>query len=234
MVAMSLLLFVFRARDHRGLDGDLRAEDDRRRTRRAATQWRTPSQRLSWLARNGRSPGEESRCDGVAAQTIEAQPVRGQIEPSQRPGASRAEPQVREKMAGLGSNGQEVDTVRRRKRNERRQTRWSPARSQPQATGSRATSMCTRRDRRFPIECSEEGRHYLAQARSFDFYTFSQAVEEPDGAGSFLMRCGCENWLRTAPDCRARIERAGSVKMVNRVHAVPPMKTAPRQAKTWC
>src|SRR3977135_1830089 len=33
MVAMSLLLFVFRARDHRGLDGDLQAEDDRRRTR---------------------------------------------------------------------------------------------------------------------------------------------------------------------------------------------------------
>src|SRR3954468_22589952 len=33
MVAMSLLLFVFRARDHRGLDGDGQAEDDRRRTR---------------------------------------------------------------------------------------------------------------------------------------------------------------------------------------------------------
>ena len=41
---------------------------------------------LSCLARNGRSPGEESRFDGVAAQTIEAQPVFGQIEPSQRPG----------------------------------------------------------------------------------------------------------------------------------------------------
>src|SRR6516164_6186140 len=96
MVAMSLLLFVFRARDHRGLDGDLQAEDDRRRTRRARAQRRTLSQRLSCLARNGRSPGEESRFDGVAAQTIEAQPVFGQIEPSQRPGASRAEAQLRE------------------------------------------------------------------------------------------------------------------------------------------
>src|ERR1700758_3394154 len=38
MVAISLLLFVFRARDHRGLDGDLQAEDDRRRTRRAGAQ----------------------------------------------------------------------------------------------------------------------------------------------------------------------------------------------------
>src|SRR6516164_2831238 len=96
MVAISLLLFVFRARDHRGLDGDLQAEDDRRRTRRARAQRRTPSQRLSCLARNGRSPGEESRCDGVASQTVEAQPVFGQIEPSQRPGASRAETQPRE------------------------------------------------------------------------------------------------------------------------------------------
>jgi hypothetical protein len=38
--------------------------------------------RLSCLARNGRSPGEESRADGVAAQAIEAQPVFGQIRPS--------------------------------------------------------------------------------------------------------------------------------------------------------
>ncbi|MGD9631703.1 MAG: hypothetical protein AB7U97_00220 [Pirellulales bacterium] len=41
---MSLLLFVFRARDHRGLDGDGQAEDDRRRTRlRAGAQRRTLS-----------------------------------------------------------------------------------------------------------------------------------------------------------------------------------------------
>src|SRR5262244_2641886 len=99
------------------------AEDDRRRTRRAGAQRRTLSQRLSCLARNGRSPGEESRCYGVAAETIEAQPVFGQIEPSQRPGASRAEPQVLEKMEDLGSIRQEVGTVRRRKRNERKQKR---------------------------------------------------------------------------------------------------------------
>lgn len=38
--------------------------------------------RLSCLARNGRSPGEESRSDALAAQAIEAQPVSGQIRPS--------------------------------------------------------------------------------------------------------------------------------------------------------
>jgi hypothetical protein len=80
--------------------------------------------RRDFLASRGMgvSPGEESRVDSVAAQTIEAQPVFGQIEPSQRPRASRAEPQVREKMAAFGFVPQEVETVRRRKRNEGRQT----------------------------------------------------------------------------------------------------------------
>jgi hypothetical protein len=34
----------------------------------------------------GFSPGEESRRNGVAAQTVEAQPVFGQIKPSKRQG----------------------------------------------------------------------------------------------------------------------------------------------------
>ena len=37
--------------------------------------------RLSGLARNGRSPGEESLTDAVAVQAIEAQPAFGQIKP---------------------------------------------------------------------------------------------------------------------------------------------------------
>jgi hypothetical protein len=39
--------------------------------------------RLSWLARNRRSPGEESLGAAVAAQAIEAQPSFGQIKPSE-------------------------------------------------------------------------------------------------------------------------------------------------------
>jgi len=71
-----------RARDHRGLDGDLQAEGDRRRTRvRAGAQRRMAEARLSWLARNGRSPGEESLTAAIAAQAIEAQPAFGQIKP---------------------------------------------------------------------------------------------------------------------------------------------------------
>ena len=40
------------------------------------------AERLSCLARNGRSPGEESLATAIAAQAIEAQPSFGQIEPS--------------------------------------------------------------------------------------------------------------------------------------------------------
>jgi len=69
----------------------------------------------------GVAQGKKVLSDGVAAQTIEAQPVFGQIEPSQRLRAPRAEPQVREKMAAFGSAPQEVETTRRRKRNEGRQ-----------------------------------------------------------------------------------------------------------------
>ena len=39
--------------------------------------------RLSCLARNGRSPGEESLTGAVAAQAVEAQPSFGQIKPSE-------------------------------------------------------------------------------------------------------------------------------------------------------
>src|SRR5260370_38243648 len=72
MLAMSLLLAVFELRDHRGLDGDLKAEGDRRRTARAAAQRRMAAVRLSCFARNGQSPGEESLTDAIAVQAIEA------------------------------------------------------------------------------------------------------------------------------------------------------------------
>src|ERR1700747_466042 len=123
--------------------------------------------RRDFLASRGMgvSPGEESRVDSVAAQTIEAQRVFGQIEPSQRPRASRAQPQVREKMAGSGSAPQEVKTIPRRKGNERRQTAISSAQSQSRTTGSNAASMCTGRDHCRLIEALRGGsRLSFAQA----------------------------------------------------------------------
>jgi hypothetical protein len=43
----------------------------------------------------------------------------------------------------------------------------------------------------------------------FSAHRFIQSVGEPNGARSLLMRCGCENRLRIAHDCRVRIELAG-------------------------
>src|SRR6266481_2528168 len=100
----------------------------------------------------GVAQGKKVSSDGVAAQTIEAQPVFGQIEPSKRPRASRAEPQVREKMAGFGSPRQEVETVRRRKRNEGRQKAMSSAQGRSRTTGSSAASMCAARNQRHRIQ----------------------------------------------------------------------------------
>src|SRR6185369_4892294 len=82
MLAMSLLLAVFELRDHRGLDGDLRAEGDRRRTHsgRSAAEDGGGETFLA-RARNGQSPGEESLTAAIAVQAIEAQPAFGQIEP---------------------------------------------------------------------------------------------------------------------------------------------------------
>src|SRR5882757_8838677 len=93
MLAMSLLLAVFELRDHRGLDGDLKAEGDRRRTRlgRSAAEDGggeifLPREELAnrgprALSRGVASPGEESLPAAIAVQAIEAQPAFGQIKP---------------------------------------------------------------------------------------------------------------------------------------------------------
>jgi hypothetical protein len=128
--------------------------------------------RRDFLASRGMgvSPGEESRVDSVAAQTIEAQPVFGQIEPSQRPRASRAEPQVPEKMAGLGSVRQEVETVRRRKRNEGRQKAILSARVHPERTAP-ARGLCgPGRNQSHPIEVFRgRSRLHFSEARWLAF-----------------------------------------------------------------
>src|SRR5277367_5394226 len=61
MVAMSLLLLCFEPATTAASMAICKAQDDRRRTCRAGAKRRTLSLRLSCLARNGRSPGEESR-----------------------------------------------------------------------------------------------------------------------------------------------------------------------------
>src|ERR1700676_4920863 len=79
---LSLLLAVFELRDHRGLDGDLKAEGDRRRTRlgRSAAEdggGETFLAREAWAS----ARGKKVLPPAVAVQAIEAQPAFGQIKP---------------------------------------------------------------------------------------------------------------------------------------------------------
>jgi hypothetical protein len=73
MIAMSFLLAGFELCDHRSLNGNLRAEGDRRRTR---SGWSAAedggSETFLTCARNGQSPGEESLTAAIAVQAVEA------------------------------------------------------------------------------------------------------------------------------------------------------------------
>ena len=72
--------------------------------------------RLSCLARNGRSPGEESLSAAVAAQAIEAQPSFGQIKPW-RGRWSRANSILGRRRGGHRMSCTRGRPLRRRKRN---------------------------------------------------------------------------------------------------------------------
>jgi hypothetical protein len=85
----------------------------------------------------GVSPGEESRFDSVASQTIEAQPVFGQIKPSQRPGASHAETQLWEKRWLIS-----VMLYKRSERfGEEKETQYGKWRNRRRERSPRATSL---------------------------------------------------------------------------------------------
>ena len=138
----------------------------------------------------GKAQGKKVVSDSVAAQTIEAQPVFGQIEPSKRPRASRAQPQVREKMAAFGSARQEVEMIQRRKRNEGRQKAISSAQSQPPTNGSSAASMCTDAITAISSKCSEEGRDWpwlKLDDPSFNAPIYANLFDDEGGEGYTLL-----------------------------------------------
>src|SRR5437763_1820800 len=110
----------------------------------------------------GKAQGKKVVSDSVAAQTIEAQPVFGQIKPLQRPGASRDETQSWEKRWLI--------SVRLHKRSERfgeeKETQCGKWRSRcPERVPEQR--LCTSMRSRTEIGstrsgCSEEGRDYLS------------------------------------------------------------------------
>jgi len=168
--------------------------------------------RGDFLASRGRAkPGEESRHDGVAAQTIEAQPVCGQIEPSQRPGGrvlnhkpgkrwlASVRPGKRALQLGVGKETKgDKSGSRRRKANRKRKLQDRVGVHPSQST--------------LPYRSSSEEAATISRSSSLLRLRrgdFSQSVGVAGGEGSSLVRCGCENWLRTAFDCLVRTERAG-------------------------
>jgi len=95
---------LFEPRDHRGLDGDLQAEGDRRRTRlRAEAQRRMAA--VDFLASRGMGEAQGKKVDpsAVAAQAIEAQPSFGQIKPSEAAWLARSD-SSEEKTWRISSN----------------------------------------------------------------------------------------------------------------------------------
>ena len=165
--------------------------------------------RLSCLARNGRSPGEESRINSVAAQAIEAQPVFGQIKPSQRPGASRAETQSREKTWRIS-----VVLDKRSKRFGVEKERMGDKRRHRQSGNCRQRRTC----HRIFVGRTEigsawsrylnEGGYYLSLKLGYSSFTasiYANLFEDDGGRVLTLARGGRENWPRGSPGRPARL-----------------------------
>ena len=111
------LLIEFR--DHRGLDGDLQAEGDRRRTLlRAAAQRRTAAGRLFWLARGmGKAQGKKVSPPPLRHRRSRRLPSFGQITPSEAVWLAGPTATQGEDVADIVSAAQDATVVRRKKRN---------------------------------------------------------------------------------------------------------------------
>jgi hypothetical protein len=103
----------------------------------AGAQRRMAAERLSCLARNGRSPGEESLTAAVAAQAIEAEPSFGQIKPSEAAWLARS-------TALRRSGGYRMTHTRRHTRRAKEKKPWRTDRgrtmSRPGSTASAGRS----------------------------------------------------------------------------------------------
>src|ERR1700710_2936272 len=81
MLAMSLLLAVFELRDHRGLDGDLKAEGGRRRTHPGPKRSGGRRRRDFLGSRGmGEAQGKKVSPAALAVQAIQGQPRFGAVQ----------------------------------------------------------------------------------------------------------------------------------------------------------
>jgi hypothetical protein len=164
----------------------------------------------------GVSAGEESRANSVAAQTIEAQPVFGQIEPSQRPRASRAEhlPGRRWWASFLLRKMSKQFGVEKETKEGKKAITFP--RNQSRTNDSNCGSTCAGRYRCRLIEALRGRWSRLAFARArirvrvrVRARCSNRPISQDQHAMSLLMRCGCKYRLSTDPGCPVRIARAG-------------------------
>ena len=148
--------------------------------------------RLSCLARNGRSPGEESLTDAVAAQAIEAQPSSGQI--SQREAVVAPNSILGEDVADVKGPAQESRHARRRERGPSVGKGGIPTDANQSNDIAPATDH--RRSREIGAAWSKqsnEGRDYLSQLddTSFTAPIFANLFDDSDGESyTLIWSCG--------------------------------------------
>lgn len=179
--------------------------------------------RLSCLARNGRSPGEESLTAAIAVQAIEAQPAFGQIKPMRGQVLACAEQHLGDVPANHRLK-QEAPHFRRRKRKPGVQKGGplSPNRQKPAYPPATAGAVCR--------------RHHLAQskhetgARCRDQQTkpccqrhANQEITDAHGHRSVV---AAPFGGRTGPSAAPGL-RAGSVCIDTFAQAMPPTAMAP-------
>ena len=133
-------------------------------------------------------------------------------------------------MADIGYAAQEVGTVGRRERNtvrKRRIVAESDRRRETSLPSIRGAEIGATRSKR-----SREVERVLSLKPRTPLAPIARTCSTREAKISSLSGGGRENWLRIVRRLPARSSGRGSAKMAKRVHAVPPMKTAPTQAKT--
>jgi hypothetical protein len=194
--------------------------------------------RLSCLARNGRSPGEESLSDAVAAQAIEAQPSSGQISQREAVGPRRTASSG-EDVADLEGPAQESRHARRRERGRSVGKGRHPIRRQPvQRQCPQPSRLRRRRDRGGLVEAVERGQGLsLPQARRPELHRaiFADLSDDEDGENHHPRRsCDRKPTAECAVPSTGPCPADGGINSAMRAKAVRPTATAPAAAKTCC
>ena len=146
-----------------------------------------------------RAQGKKVLSDGVAARTIEAQPVFGQIKPSKRPGASARRTAISgDDLADFGCATQGAETFRCRERKYLQQMVVLSAEYEPRAKGPTVAPMWAKlRSEQPGRSVSEDGATNPRRTRRLSFNAVLRRLGGRDEGEGLALPRGCrENRLR--------------------------------------